>query len=166
MDSLNTSYIWVVVLKGFSPLLLSLLICGILGFFGWKLLTNIYPQYQEVQHGFKYNGHAYIGFFVTLCLAILFKMYRYFGKRNSVVNLLAAPLFLWLVVNVLVFVFLKGAAFFIIPVFFGLLSWFLLLRFQNPSLNWHGAIGRSWGVFICAFNPVFPCWVGLRPYCD
>ena len=122
------------VVKGFAPLLLSLTICGILGFFGWKLLTNIYPQYQEVQHGFKYNGHAYIGFFVSLCLAILFRVYSYFGKRSSVVNLLAAPLFLWLLVNVLVFVFLKGAAFFIIPVFFGLLSWFLLLRFKTPRL--------------------------------
>ncbi len=148
------------VLKGFSPLLLSLIICGILGFFGWKSLTNIYPQYQEVQHGFKYNGHAYIGFFVTLCLAILFKMYRYFSKRNSVVNLLAAPLFLWLVVNVLVFVFLKGAAFFIIPVFFGLLSWFLLLRFQAPSLIGMALLAAP-GVFL--FAPLiqfFPVGLG------
>jgi hypothetical protein len=148
------------VLKGFFPLLLSLTICGILGFFGWKFLTNIYPQYQEVQHGFKYNGHAYIGFFVSLCLAILFRMYSYFGKRNSVVNLVAAPLFLWLVVNVLVFVFLKGAAFFIIPVFFGLLSWFLLLRFETPRLVVMALLGAP-GVFI--FAPLiqfFPVGLG------
>jgi hypothetical protein len=148
------------VLNGFFPLLLSLTICGILGFFGWKFLTNIYPQYQEVQHGFKYNGHAYIGFFVSLCLDILFRMYSYFGKRNSVVNLVAAPLFLWLVVNVLVFVFLKGAAFFIIPVFFGLLSWFLLLRFETPRLVVMALLGAP-GVFI--FAPLiqfFPVGLG------
>ena len=148
------------ILIGFVPLLGSLLICGILGFFGWKFLTNIYPQYQEVQHGFKYNGHAYIGFFVSLCLAILFRMYSYFGKRNSVVNLIAAPHFLWLVVNVLVFVFLKGAAFFIIPVFFGLLSWFLLLRFETPRLVVMALLGAP-GVFI--FAPLiqfFPVGLG------
>ena len=121
------------ILKGFYPLLLSLIICGLLGVFGWKLLSYMYPQYQEIQHGFKYNGHAYIGLFVALCLGILFKVYNYFSKRNGVINLFAAPLFLWLVVNVLVFVFLKGAAFFIIPVFFGLLSWAILIRWSNPS---------------------------------
>jgi hypothetical protein len=148
------------VLKGFSPLLLSLTICGILGFFGWKLITYVYPQYQEIQHGFKYNGHAYIGFFVALSLGILCKAYSYFSKRNSVVNLFAAPLFLWLVVNVIVFVFLKGAAFFIIPVFFGLLSWFLLLRFQTPSLIGMALLAAP-GVFL--FAPLiqfFPVGLG------
>ncbi len=148
------------ILIGFVPLLGSLLICGILGFFGWKLLTNLYPQYQEVQHGFKYNGHAYIGFFVSLCLAILFQVYRYFGKRYNVIHLLAAPLFVWLIVNVIVFVFLKGAAFFIIPVFFGLLSWFLLLRFQNPSIVFMALLAAP-GIFI--FAPLiqfFPVGLG------
>ena len=148
------------VLKGFAPLLISLTVCIIIGIFGWKLLTNIYPQYQEVQHGFKYNGHAYIGFFVALCLAILFRVYSYFGKRSSVVNLVAAPLFLWLVVNVLVCVFLKGAGFFIIPVFFGLLSWFLLLRFQTPRLIGMALLAAP-GVFL--FAPLiqfFPVGLG------
>ena len=148
------------VVKGFAPLLLSLTICVIIGIFGWKLLTNIYPQYQEVQHGFKYNGHAYIGFFVALCLAILFRAYSYFGKRSSVVNLVAAPLFLWLVVNGLVFVFLKGAGFFIIPVFFGILSWFLLLRFQTPRLIGMALLAAP-GVFL--FAPLiqfFPVGLG------
>ena len=148
------------VVKGFAPLLLSLTICVIIGIFGWRLLTNIYPQYQEVQHGFKYNGHAYIGFFVALCLAILFRVYSYFGKRSSVVNLVAAPLFLWLIVNVLVSLFLKGAAFFIIPVFFGLLSWFLLLRFQTPRLIGMALLAAP-GVFL--FAPLiqfFPVGLG------
>ncbi|MGK0387183.1 MAG: hypothetical protein ACI849_001805, partial [Patiriisocius sp.] len=116
------------VLKGFVPLVLSLVLCGLIGFYGWKLLAAIYPQYSEVLHGFKYNGHAYIAFFVALSLGILFKIYHSFGKRTSVANLLAAPLFLWLVINVLVFIYLKGAAFFIIPVYFGLLSWFVLIK--------------------------------------
>ena len=148
------------VLKGFAPLLICLTVCIIIGIFGWKLLTNIYPQYQEVQHGFKYNGHAYIGFFVALCLAILFRVYSYFGKRSSVVNLVAAPLFLWLVINGLVCVFIKGAGFFIIPVFFGLLSWFLLLRFQTPRLISMSLLAAP-GVFL--FAPLiqfFPVGLG------
>jgi hypothetical protein len=121
------------VLKGFIPFLVSLIICGILGFYGWKFIESIYPQYAEIQHGFKYNGHWYISFFVCLSLGILFKVYSIFLKNNTVQSSLAAPLFLWLLINTVVFVFLKGAAFFIIPVYFGIFSWFILLKFQSIS---------------------------------
>ena len=121
------------VLKGFIPFLVSLIICGLLGFYGWKLTEGLYPQYAEIQHGFKYNGHWYISFFVCLSLGVLFKVYARFLKRNTVQSALAAPLFFWLLINTVVFVYLKGAAFFIIPVYFGIFSWFILLRFQTIS---------------------------------
>lgn len=120
--------------KGFIPLLLSLVVCGILGFFGWKLIEFIYPHYSEIQHGFKYNGHTYVAFFVALSLAVLFMFYRRLGKDISPANLLVAPLLLWIIINTAVFVYLKGGAFFIIPVFFGLLSLWLLIRQEKPHL--------------------------------
>ncbi|MBA3985652.1 MAG: M20/M25/M40 family metallo-hydrolase, partial [Flavobacteriales bacterium] len=43
------------IYMGFVPLLSSMLVSGLLCFFGWKLLLKIYPQYQEIQHGFTYN---------------------------------------------------------------------------------------------------------------
>ncbi len=122
------------IAKGFVPFLLSLVICGAIGFFGWKLLLAIYPQYNEVQHGFKYNGHAYVAFFVFLTLSITFYLYRRFANREQVASVFVAPLVFWLLVNVAVFVILKGAAYFIIPVFFGLLSFWLLIKQEKPSL--------------------------------
>ncbi|RMA65872.1 M28 family peptidase [Ulvibacter antarcticus] len=122
------------ILKGFIPFLLSLIICGILGFYGWKLLLAIYPQYEEVQQGFKYNGHAYIAAFVFLSLAILFYLYDRFSKRENVVSIFIAPIIFWIIINVVVFLFLKGAGYFIIPVFFGLLSLWLLVRQQKANL--------------------------------
>jgi len=122
------------MVKGFVPLLLSLVICGAIGYFGWKLFLAIYPQYNEVQHGFKYNGHAYVAFFVFLTLSITFYLYRRFANREQVASVYVAPLIVWLLVNVAVFVVLKGAAYFIIPVFFGLLSFWLLIKQEKPSL--------------------------------
>jgi len=122
------------ILKGFVSFFLPLIICGILGYFGWILLLKIYPQYNEIQHEFKYNGHSYIAFFVLLTLSILFAFYRKYNKRVHTASLLVAPLFLWLVINTVVFIYLKGAAFFIIPVFFGLLSFWILLIKEKPNL--------------------------------
>src|SRR5690606_19139005 len=117
---------------GFVPLLVSLAISGLVGFFGWKLILILYPQYLEIQQGFTYNGHWYIAFFVFLSLAITFVVYkRFIGKQNEP-SLYVAPLFVWIVINLVVFIILKGAAFFIIPVFFGLLSFFVMIRQQRP----------------------------------
>jgi hypothetical protein len=120
--------------KGFVPLLLSLVLCGFVGYYGWEFLLKIYPQYNEVQHGFKYNGHSYIGFFVFLSLAILFRVYKRFSRKENVANLFVAPLTLWILVNIAIYVYLKGAGFFIIPVFFGLLSLWILIRQEKPNL--------------------------------
>jgi hypothetical protein len=120
--------------KGFVPFLAALIFTGIIGYFGWELLLKIYPQYEEIQHGFKYNGHTYIGFFVFLTLAILFRIYNKYVQEKVVANLLVAPLLFWILINVAVYVYLKGAAYFIIPVFFGLVSLWILIRQERPNL--------------------------------
>jgi hypothetical protein len=120
--------------RGFIAMLLSLLVCGLLGFFGWKLIMTIYPEYNEIQHGFKYNGHSYVAFFVFLSLTFTFLIYRRFGRNQSPTAMYVAPLMFWILINVLVYVAIKGAGFFIIPVFFGLLSLWLLIWQEKPSL--------------------------------
>lgn len=118
----------------FSALVLAIL----LGVFGWKLMLSIYPQYNEIQHGFKYNGHHYVAAFVLLSLALLFYLYRRFGKGVSVANLLVGPLFFWLMICTLLGLYLEGGAYFIVPVYFGLIGLFVLTRQQrpNPFLLW------------------------------
>ncbi len=147
--------------KGLGALFTSLIICGLIGYFGWSLLLKIYPQYQEIDHGFTYNGHTYIAFFVVLSLAITFMVYRRFQIKN-VASAYIAPLLLWIIINTVVFFIIKGGAFFIIPVFFGLLSLWILLRQQKPSLLLFVLLSAP-AIFI--FAPLiqfFPVGLGLK----
>lgn len=146
--------------RGFGALLISLVISGLLGFYGWKLLLKIYPHYNEIEHGFTYNGHTYIAFFVVLSLAISFMVYRRF-KFDSVASAYVAPLFFWLVINTALALYLKGGAFFIVPVFFGLIAFWVLLRQEKPNLLLMLLLGIP-AVFI--FSPLiqfFPVGLGL-----
>ncbi|MCB0466396.1 MAG: M28 family peptidase, partial [Aequorivita sp.] len=147
---------------GFVPFLLSLIFCGILGFFGWKFILAIYPQYLEIQQGFTYNGHWYIAFFVFLSLAITFGVYKKFGKKFNEPSFYVAPLLFWLLINVAVFIILKGAAFFIIPVFFGLLSFFVMLRQERPSLLAMTLLGAPALFIFAPLIQFFPVGLGLK----
>jgi hypothetical protein len=120
------------VALGFVPLLIILAINGVVGYFGWTVLKKIYPQYQDMLHGFTYNGYSYIAAFVLFSIAVGFWAYHKFGKARTP-NLIVAPLFLWLVICTLVAVYLKGASFFIIPVFALLASLLILTHQKSPS---------------------------------
>ena len=68
------------VLKGFIPLLIILAINGLIGYFSWAVLKWLYPHYEDMLHGFTYNGHTYILAFVFLSLGICCYTYRMFKK--------------------------------------------------------------------------------------
>ena len=104
-------------LKGFIPFLIGIILCGGISYYLWELLKVIHPQYQDILHGFTYNGYTYILAFVCLNLWIVLKVYSYFRKEEKTTNLLVAPIFIWLIINFLISGSLKGAGFFIIPVF-------------------------------------------------
>ncbi len=122
------------ILKGFIPFLSSMAISGIITFFGWKLLLRLYPQYDEILHGFTYNGHLYIISFVALTLAITFSFYGKFHRKERPANLVIAPLFIWMIICTLLAIYLKGGAFFIIPVYFSLVMLFILIIQDKPNL--------------------------------
>ena len=150
------------IARSFVPFLLAFVSCGLIGFYGWKLLLVLYPQYSEIQHGFTYNGHIYISFFVLVSLAILFGVYHRYSKKTNLASLLIAPLIFWLLINVIVAIYLKGAAFFIIPVFLGLLSLWILIRQEKPNLILMVIIGA---LAIFMFVPLiqfFPVGLGLK----
>lgn len=109
------------VFRGFIPFLSGLILSGGISFYLWKLIVIIHPQYQDILHGFTYNGYTYIFAFVFLNLWILLKVYSYFKKEEKTLNLVIAPIFIWLIINVLISGPLKGAGFFIVPVFSALL---------------------------------------------
>lgn len=150
------------IIKGFIPFLGSLLVSGLITFFGWKLLLKVYPQYNDLLNGFTYNGHDYIGALTLLSLAICFAFYQRFSAKKVTMNHFIAPLFIWILINGLISIFLKGAGFLIIPAFAGLLmlasfvltqksKWILNLVLSIPTL-----------LIISPFIQMFPIGLGLK----
>jgi hypothetical protein len=150
------------VIKGFIPLLLSLVVSGGITFIGWKLLLEFYPQYRDILHGFTYNGHDYIYAFVSLSIAICFLFYQNSGKKYAEMNQLFAPLFLWLLINVGLAIYLKGAGFLIIPVISSalMLGFYVLTQKSNTVLNCLLAIPSI--LIIAPFIQMFPIGLGLK----
>jgi hypothetical protein len=150
---------------GFVPFLGSLILAFLVTFLVWKLIKIIHPQYNEILHGFTYNGHLYIAGFVSLTLVILFWFYKRYFKLHSAANLLVAPLFIWGIINVLIVIYLKGAGFFIIPVYLGLISLAILLFSKEQSKTKYLIITLLSFPTILIFAPLlqmFPVGLGLK----
>ncbi len=120
------------ILKGFAPFILSLLFSSLIAYYGWKILLKIHPQYNDILHGFTYNGYYYIICFVALTIAMCFWFYKGFFKKRTHRDLLIAPLFFWLLLNGGVAFKIQGAGFFILPVII-LLVMLLILIFSEEE---------------------------------
>ena len=118
----------------FLPGIAAVIINGLVGYFGWKLLLVIYPQYAEILHGFTYNGHLYIWAFALFSIAVCMWLYNKVYKPENTASLVVPPLFLWLVICGVIAFKLQGASFFIIPLYFGLISLFVLVRQKHPNI--------------------------------
>lgn len=147
--------------KGFRALFITLLLAGVIGYFSWDVLTYFYPQYKAILQGFPYNGTSYIIAFSILMLSVCFWVYRKYGS-SSAANSLIAPLFVWLLLCVVFAFYLKGASFFIIPVFGGLLSLAYVLRSKLPKLLGllFFAVPLLW--IVSPFVQMIPVGLGLR----
>jgi len=121
------------ILKGFVPFLLSLIVATLITFFGWELVLKIHPQYNDILHGFTYNGHYYIAAFIALTLAICFWFYKGFFKKRTIQDLMVAPLFFWILINGGVAFYLQGSAFFILPVIISLFVLLVLIFLESKS---------------------------------
>ncbi|CAM1345016.1 M28 family peptidase [Tenacibaculum amylolyticum] len=121
------------LLKGFIPFLVALASTGIITKYGWELLKIIYPQYNDIKQGFTYNGYTYIIAFVALTLSICFFSYKKYFDKNEPKNLLIAPTLIWILLNIGVAIYLKGASYFIISVIFGLISLSILLFLKTTK---------------------------------
>jgi len=123
------------VFKGFIPLFLSLIVVGLIAVYGWKLVLKIHPQYQDILHGFTYNGHWYIAAFSALTLGICFLMYKKYFNKGDTLNLMVAPIFIWLIINIAIAIYLKGAGYFIITLLYGVVALALLLFSKKENLS-------------------------------
>jgi Peptidase family M28 len=150
------------IIKGFLPLIGSLIVAGGITFFGWKLLLTIYPQYNDILHGFTYNGHDYIYAFVSLTLAICFLFYKNDNKRNPEMNQTIAPLFVWLLINIGIAFYLKGAGFLILPVISStlMLGYFVMTQKSNAVVN--VILSLPTLIILVPFIQMFPIGLGLK----
>ncbi|MEN2401991.1 M28 family peptidase [Flavobacterium sp. MC2016-06] len=150
------------IFRGFVPLLGSLIISGLVTFLGWKIVLEAYPQYSDLLNGFTYNGHAYIGAFVTLSIAICFAFYHHFSEPKATMNHFASPLLLWIIINAFLANSLTGAGFLIIPVYFGILLFgiYVLTQFSGLGLNLLFCIPAL--SIIAPFIVMFPIGLGLK----
>ncbi len=147
--------------QGFVPLLVTLTVTGLIGYLGWPAIKWWYPWFNDMLHGFTYNGHLYIMAFAMFSLATCLWFYHRF-RKIGLPDLLVAPIFLWLIICGLVAVYLKGASFFIVPLF-GILVAFMVSINQkepNPFLLLFLALPA---VFIYSpFIKMFPVGLGLK----
>ncbi|VAW13182.1 Peptidase, M20/M25/M40 family [hydrothermal vent metagenome] len=149
------------VLKGLIPLLLALAINGLVGFCSWPVLKWMYPQYEDMLHGFTYNGYTYIAAFVLFSIGICFWVYHKF-KKIKTPNVLVAPIVLWLAICGLVAVYLQGASFFIVPVFALLAAFLVTINQERPSAYLLLFLALP-AIFIFApFIKMFPVGLGLK----
>ncbi len=120
------------IAKGFLPLLIALAINGVVGLYGWPALKKLYPQYEDILHGFTYNGYTYITAFVLFSVGICFWAYHKF-KKITTPNILVAPSIVWLLICWALSANLQGGSFFIIPVYALLASFMIVINQKKPS---------------------------------
>lgn len=149
------------IFKGFSKSIIGLITAFVIGFFGWKLIMAFYPHYAEIQQGFTYNGHSYIAAFVCISIALCFFLYRMKAEKEEKKSFYVGPLFLWLILNTFLAIYLKGATYFILPVFFGLLSFFLLLKKEKTSLILISILAIPAIIIFAPLVQFFPVGLGL-----
>ena len=153
------------IAKGGVAFLIVLIVSGLATYLGWNLIKSMYPEYNEILQGFTYNGHTYIWTFVWLTLGICFYGYHKVYKVKNRSSLLIAPLFFWILICGVVAFKLKGASFFIIPVFFALLSLYLMIKYGKGK-----AVRLSFMTLLCfpvlfimsPFIKMFPVGLGLN----
>jgi hypothetical protein len=150
------------IIKGFVPLLGSLLVSGAVTYVLWKLLLGFYPQYNDILQGFTYNGHDYIYGFVSLTLAICFLFYRKEAKRNSEMSQMIAPLVIWLLLNIGIAIKLEGAGFLILPVISSTLMLVYYVFTQKSNLLLNIILALPTLIIIAPFIQMFPIGLGLK----
>jgi hypothetical protein len=153
------------LLAGFIPSTLSIVLCGGVSYLLWKLILIIHPSYNDMLQGFTYNGYWYIAAFVSLNSWICFFIYKKFTQKNTITNLLIAPITLWMIINFFIQGDFKGAGFFIIPVFIAEIILAVSIFLKPIDKNYSIFFGLVSIPTIYIFAPLiklFPVGLGLK----
>ena len=154
---------WKGIGTGFLVFLGLLITAPAITFLAWKGLLLIYPQYKDILQGFTYNGYYYIAAFSALSIGFAFFIYQGFFKKQTVENLVIAPIFIWIVISLLTALYLKGAAFFMLPVYFSLaiLSVFIFSDNKTTKITLATLLSLPVLMIFSPFVQMFPVGLGL-----
>lgn len=120
---------WEAIGLGFIVFILAILISGLIGFNASKLFPVIHSS------RFPANGHLFTLAFVLICIAIYVQIVTKFCHSHShIASYFIAPILFWILLNIPIAIYLKGAGYFIVPVMFSLISLFLLVRNNKKKL--------------------------------
>ncbi|PDS21720.1 M28 family peptidase [Flavobacterium branchiophilum] len=150
------------IIKGFLFYFVCLLTCGLITYFGWKFLLEIYSNYKQIPQGFTYNGHDYMLSFILLSLSICFYGYHKKSVEKNYMSLYIAPLFIWIVINLGIAFQLQGAGFLILPAISGILmlTYFVFTQRTNRFFNILVSIPTL--IILAPFVYMFPVGLGLK----
>lgn len=148
--------------KGFLKFILLLLVVGGMNYLAWQGLLKLYPQYQDIQQGFTYNGHYYMIAFTFLSIAAAMLFYFRTKSVGQHLNQSIAPLGFWILINLLLAFYLPGAGFLIIPTFCGLLmlAYFVLTQKTHSIVNALLIVPVLW--ILAPLIAQFPVGLGLK----
>lgn len=153
------------IFRGLLVFLKLLIVTGLVTFLGWKLILQLHPQYQDILHGFTYNGHTYIAAFITLTLGISFWIYAKHLEKIYAENLIVSPLFIWILINFAAAISLQGAAYFIVAVLYGLLAFSMILFSKRSTKSQQLFLTILSIPLLIIFSPMiamFPIGLGLK----
>ncbi|MGB1450593.1 MAG: peptidase M28, partial [Marinirhabdus sp.] len=83
-----------------------------------------------------------------------------FNKKHPPVGFMVGPITIWLIINTAVFIHLKGAAYFIIPTYFALVSFFILLLKKRSPVVVLTLLGAPAVFFFAPLVQFFPVGLG------
>lgn len=140
-----------------------IVICGAIGYFAWPLLKTIYPNYSDILQGFPYNGHYYIAAFTALSFTVCFFIYSRL-KDVEIAELVIVPIGLWLLLCLGIAFYLKGASFFIIPVYATLGSLWMLIKSgeKRPPIGYLIALCIPALWILAPLIQMFPVGLGMK----
>ncbi|HSI69404.1 MAG TPA: M28 family peptidase [Gillisia sp.] len=150
------------IFKGAVPYLLSVVGGALLVYLLWQFVMFIYPEYLEMEQGFTYNGYYYITAAIFISLTLCFLAYNSFGKKNTAAGNFVFPLMFWLLLCALMAIYLPGAAYFIIPFYFGLLQLWVLIRQKRPNLFLMFFLSLPALIILLPFVVTFTVALGLK----
>ena len=88
--------------------------------------------------------------------------YQLIYKEEKPIKSIGAPIFIWLLLNTLIAFVFQGAAYFIWPVFFALIGYFLVAKQQTPNLWLQLLLGIPALFLLAPLVQFFPVGLGLK----